>query len=165
MLFIDYYEILNVNFDSSKDDIKHSFKKLAIKWHPDKNLGSDTTLKMQDLNEAYLILKDNEARQRYNVEYKKYYNQLEVDEVLINPNKYDDITSKNKKKYDIEDYELLKWIKNAREQAVELAKMSLTDIKNITLQATEASLRAMAIQIAGIILFIVSIALIRSCQN
>ena len=68
MLFIDYYEILNVNFDSSKDDIKHSFKKLAIKWHPDKNLGSDTTLKMQDLNEAYLILKDNEARQRYNVE-------------------------------------------------------------------------------------------------
>jgi hypothetical protein len=165
MLFIDYYEILNVNFDSSKDDIKHSFKKLAIKWHPDKNLGSDTTLKMQDLNEAYLILKDNEARQRYNVEYIKYYNQLEVDEVLINPNKYDDSTTKNNKNYDIEDYELLKWIKNAREQAVELAKMSLTDIKNITLQATEASLRAMAIQIAGIILFIVSIALLRSCQN
>ena len=71
-MFIDYYAILNVGFDADPAEIKTAFKNQALKWHPDKNPGVDTTQRMQLINEAYLILKDFDARQRYNIEYLSY---------------------------------------------------------------------------------------------
>ena len=61
-MFIDYYELLEIDSSASPVDIKSAFKKQALKWHPDKNPGIDTTEMMQRINEAYLILKDEEAR-------------------------------------------------------------------------------------------------------
>ena len=67
-MFIDYYSIFEVDKESSFEEIKSAFRKQCIKWHPDKNAGRDTTLKMQEINEAYLILKDEDARKRYDIE-------------------------------------------------------------------------------------------------
>lgn len=59
----DYYEVLGVNKGASADEIKKAYRKLAIKYHPDKEGGSEE--KFKEINEAYEVLKDNDKRQRY----------------------------------------------------------------------------------------------------
>ncbi len=59
----DYYEILGVSKDASADEIKKAFRKLAVKYHPDKEGGDET--KFKEAGEAYEILKDAQKRQRY----------------------------------------------------------------------------------------------------
>ena len=71
-MFVDYYAILEIEASASAEEVKSAFKKQALKWHPDRNSNIDTTKRMQQINEAYLILKDSEARTRYDVEYNIY---------------------------------------------------------------------------------------------
>jgi len=59
----DYYETLGVKKDSSKDEIKKAFHKLAHKYHPDKNKGDDK--KFKEVNEAYQTLSDDKKRANY----------------------------------------------------------------------------------------------------
>ncbi len=59
----DYYEILGVPKTASEDEIKKAFRKLAIKYHPDKQGGDEA--KFKEINEAYEVLKDKQKRQRY----------------------------------------------------------------------------------------------------
>lgn len=59
----DYYEILGVAKDASADEIKKAFRKLAVKYHPDKEGGDEA--KFKEINEAYEVLKDQAKRQRY----------------------------------------------------------------------------------------------------
>jgi molecular chaperone DnaJ len=59
----DYYEILGIPKDASADEIKKAFRKLAIKYHPDKDGGDEA--KFKEANEAYEVLKDQQKRQRY----------------------------------------------------------------------------------------------------
>jgi molecular chaperone DnaJ len=58
----DYYEVLGVGKDASADEIKKAFRRLAIKFHPDR--GGDET-KFKEINEAYEVLKDADKRKRY----------------------------------------------------------------------------------------------------
>jgi len=59
----DYYEILGVPKTASEDEIKKAFRKLAIKYHPDKQGGDEA--KFKEINEAYQVLSDNEKKQQY----------------------------------------------------------------------------------------------------
>lgn len=59
----DYYEVLGVGKSASADEIKKAFRKLAVKYHPDKEGGDET--KFKEINEAYEVLKDQQKRQRY----------------------------------------------------------------------------------------------------
>ena len=59
----DYYEILGIHKDASADEIKKAFRKLAVKYHPDKDGGDEA--KFKEANEAYEVLKDAQKRQRY----------------------------------------------------------------------------------------------------
>lgn len=59
----DYYEVLGINKDASPDEIKKAFRKLAVKYHPDKEGGDET--KFKEASEAYEVLKDTTKRQRY----------------------------------------------------------------------------------------------------
>ncbi|MDQ3019706.1 MAG: molecular chaperone DnaJ [Bacteroidota bacterium] len=62
----DYYEILSVSKTSTVDEIKSSYRKLAMKHHPDKNPGDkESEEKFKELAEAYEILSDPNKRQRY----------------------------------------------------------------------------------------------------
>ena len=62
----DYYEVLGVNKNASDDEIKKAFRKLAIKYHPDKNPGDkEAEAKFKEANEAYSVLSDKTKRQRY----------------------------------------------------------------------------------------------------
>lgn len=62
----DYYEVLGVNKGASDDEIKKAFRKLAVKYHPDKNPGDKTAEeKFKEINEAYSVLSDKTKRSRY----------------------------------------------------------------------------------------------------
>ena len=61
----DYYEVLGLERTASDDDIKRAFKRLAIKYHPDRNKDPDAGEKFQEINEAYQVLSDPEKRQAY----------------------------------------------------------------------------------------------------
>jgi molecular chaperone DnaJ len=62
----DYYNILGVNKNASEDEIKKMFKKLALKYHPDKNNGDKSfEEKFKEINEAYSILNDKIKKSKY----------------------------------------------------------------------------------------------------
>lgn len=62
----DYYEILGVTRSCSDGELKTTYRKLAMKWHPDRNPGDkDCEHKFKEINEAYDVLKDAERRAAY----------------------------------------------------------------------------------------------------
>lgn len=61
------YEILEVDKTASIDDIKKSYKKLALKYHPDKNHDNDTSEKFKEISHAYEILSDEQKRKYYDI--------------------------------------------------------------------------------------------------
>ena len=62
----DYYEVLGVTKGASDDEIKKAYRKLAIKYHPDKNPGDKAAEeKFKEANEAYSVLSDKTKRSRY----------------------------------------------------------------------------------------------------
>ncbi len=61
----DYYEILGLERDASKDDIKKAYRKLARKYHPDVNKSPDAEEKFKEVKEAYEILNDDQKRAQY----------------------------------------------------------------------------------------------------
>ena len=61
----DYYEILNVSRNTSKDDIKSAYRKLALQYHPDRNKSPEAEGKFKEISEAYAVLSDDEKRTQY----------------------------------------------------------------------------------------------------
>src|ERR671916_1987786 len=62
----DYYEILGVNKGASDADLKSAFRKLAMKYHPDRNPGDkDAEIHFKEINEAYQALSDAQKRAAY----------------------------------------------------------------------------------------------------
>ncbi|MFP4145779.1 MAG: molecular chaperone DnaJ [Phycisphaeraceae bacterium] len=62
----DYYEVLGVERDAASGDIKRAYRKLAMKYHPDRNPGDEgAERKFKEAAEAYEVLSDAEKRQRY----------------------------------------------------------------------------------------------------
>ncbi len=61
----DYYEVLGVSKDADKREIKKAYRKLALKYHPDKNPSKEAEEKFKEISEAYAVLSDEEKRQMY----------------------------------------------------------------------------------------------------
>ncbi|XVF44145.1 hypothetical protein PTKIN_Ptkin02bG0097300 [Pterospermum kingtungense] len=66
---VDYYNILRVNRNATEEDLKKSYKRLAMKWHPDKNPVNkkEAEAKFKQVSEAYDVLSDPQKRQIYDL--------------------------------------------------------------------------------------------------
>ncbi|XP_073287621.1 uncharacterized protein [Primulina huaijiensis] len=64
---VDYYNILKVSRNATEEDLKKSYKRLAMKWHPDKNAVNtrEAEEKFKQISEAYDVLSDTQKRQIY----------------------------------------------------------------------------------------------------
>ena len=64
----DFYSLLNVTQDATQEEIKRAYRKLSMKWHPDKNPGDiKAEEKFKEINEAYSILSDSNKRDHYDM--------------------------------------------------------------------------------------------------
>ena len=61
----DYYEILGISKNASKDDVKKAYRKLALKYHPDKNKSPGAADQFKEISESYGVLSDDEKRNMY----------------------------------------------------------------------------------------------------
>ena len=93
MDYKDYYKVLGVKKDASADEIKKAYRKLAIKYHPDKNAGDKAAEdKFKEANEANEVLSDADKRKKYdelgenwqqNQQYQQYANQAAAIEAVL----------------------------------------------------------------------------------
>lgn len=161
-MFKDYYRILEINFEATPEEIKAAYKRLALKWHPDRNHSGEALQKMQDINEAYLILKDTEAKRRYDEEHFKFRKyQHSFSSSSTKEQKQGD---KKPEYYEPQDEILQKWMRNAREQAQELVSQTISAFQIGTKAAgKEIMEQTTTFLILGLI-FMVLFALSRSCN-
>ncbi|XP_039122873.1 chaperone protein DnaJ-like [Dioscorea cayenensis subsp. rotundata] len=79
----DYYKVLEVDFDATDELIRLNYRKLALKWHPDKHKGnSAVTAKFQEINEAYKVLSDPAKRLDYDMSGSYIINRFSLREYL-----------------------------------------------------------------------------------
>ena len=62
---MDFYSVLGVNKSASAAEIKSAYRKLALKWHPDRNKASGATEKFKEINKAYEVLSDHKKKEVY----------------------------------------------------------------------------------------------------
>ena len=63
---MDYYKLLGVEKSASPEEIKKAYRKLALKYHPDRNKGNkEAEEQFKKISEAYAVLSDKEKRQQY----------------------------------------------------------------------------------------------------
>jgi DnaJ-class molecular chaperone len=68
---LNYYEILKIPQESTKNEIKKSYYNLAKQYHPDKNKTLEAENMFKDINIAYKVLSDDFKREEYDLELKK----------------------------------------------------------------------------------------------
>lgn len=173
-MFVDYYAILNVHYLANSESIKSAYKRQAIQWHPDNNVRVDTTKRMQLINEAYLILKDTDARKLYNQEYLRYKSKTNNTENPLKPKVKDEHLIESihlesvlePEEFEVENEVLLKWMRNARQQSIELAKQSLKDLQGMSKESGSAMANAAFQGIFKYLVFgIIFTIIIRACKS
>jgi len=61
----DFYDILGVSKNASRDEIKKAYRKQALEWHPDRNKSAEASEKFKEINEAYEVLGNPQKKQTY----------------------------------------------------------------------------------------------------
>ena len=80
----DYYRTLGLRPDSSAEEIKKVYRKLAMKYHPDRNGGDpESEEHLKEINEAYCILGDEEKRRRYDLQYRQPFEHVVFSEEIV----------------------------------------------------------------------------------
>jgi len=129
VIFPNYYIRLGLNKNASKEDIKKAFRQLALQYHPDRNKSPDASQIFIEVNEAYLILYDDEARQKYDKEYDYHFREEFVSHE--EPSYQYDYYQNNSSVFN--DPDLNNWSKNAREQGNEYAKMAFEEFSKMVI--------------------------------
>ena len=169
-MFKDYYKILGILPTSNVDEIKKAYRQLSLKWHPDRNPYIDVTDIMQDINEAYAILKDVEKKARYDKEYSRFVSiYYDNDNKKECPKEYTDFTEKkNKSKndysydYEVHNEKVKEDINYARDYAKELVDEFMRSFKEASQAAVKGAANNAFKYIIGWILSGIFLALISS---
>lgn len=187
-MFVDYYALLEIPPTATSEEIKSAFKKQALKWHPDRNPGVDTNPQMQLINEAKLILLDEEARTKYDFQYSRFkqhqrekeeFRQQEQQRKHEHQRQQAEQQEKQTKQeykeetftysnFNVDDEVLKRWMANAKRQAVDLAKQTIEELKGMTKAGIKAGAkeigRGLIFQIILSIIVLIIIGLSKSCN-
>ena len=137
--FIDYYKILGVQSNATIHEIKSAYRQLAKKYHPDVCKDSNAHERFVLINEAYLILSNEQARNQYDTIFEYHFKtQQQKAEEPINNDK--------KKEFD----EFKSTQEKAKQKAEHLSKISLKELLKILDEATKDAGQ----QIINILLFV-----------
>ena len=135
-MFRDYYAILEVSYHALPEEIKSAYRQLSKKWHPDVNPYMDVTSKMQDINEAYCVLKDTEKRRRYDEEYKRFkqFQQIYTNKTDSTHTSATSSTTTSSSKsyyydYNVNDKSVWNDMESARAEATRLVREFLNNLK------------------------------------
>ena len=133
-----------------------------MKWHPDKNPNVDVTSVMQDINEAYAILKNEEKRMRYDIEYDKFYEKLAHDysEQFAPMSSSEEYTYN----YNVQDETLKEDITAARQYAEKMVDDFLKSFKEVSQNAAKGAWKGISSYIIGTIIVYIIFALISMCH-
>ena len=172
----DYYKILGVSPTSSAEEIKKAYRQLSLKWHPDRNPNVDVTLQMQDINEAYAILKDTEKKVRYDEEYYRFvsshYNVKSNDSNNYKEKKGEQSEENDTDTwtydYEVHDEKVKEDIHNARNYAKDLVEEFMRSFKEASKAAAKGAANnafnyAVGWILSGVILSILGL-LFRTCN-
>ncbi len=158
MKFKDYYAILEIDRQSSLEEIRTAYRLLSKKWHPDLNPGKNVTEKMQDINEAYAILKDPDKKARYDFEYDTFYRTEKVKQ--DNWQQYE-----NGHEYEVHNEDLKQDIKEARKYAEDLVSEFFKSLKETSKVAAKGAWdEAKGYLVTGLIMTIIA-TLILTCST
>jgi curved DNA-binding protein CbpA len=167
-MFVDYYALLGIPSNASTEEIKKAFRRKAFEWHPDRNKSEDAKEMMQLLNEAILILKDQEARNRYDEEYQKFQESQWKSEINRDSRDADTKEDYKYESYNIQDEQLKQWIINAKAQAAELALRTIEELKGVigagASGAAEGILSAIGKYLGMLILFTIIFGMMKACS-
>ena len=140
-MFPDYYKKLGLYKSATKDEIKKSFRRLALLYHPDKNKNPDAHEKFIGINEAYLILINDDARFRYDREYDYHLQQtIEEKAKAKRAAEYrtpEPTVNTNESKEPFTDEELNNLAKEAKKTSRDFAKMAFNKFSEILIGATK----------------------------
>lgn len=182
MVFKDYYQILEISSEADSSEIKAAYRKQALKWHPDKHPDMDVKSIMQDINEAYAVLKDPEKRKRYDQEYilfKKAKHSYDTEEESSkSSNKHNEKRQNHYSNYsetdsgyrwaydydyDVKNDDLKEDIKNAREYANNLVNDFFNELKRNSKLAAEGAWQGVKGYVYSLIFLIIIGLMIRAC--
>ncbi len=125
----DYYAILEIDFPSTQEEIKSSYRALAKRYHPDLNPASNATQRMQDLTEAYYILSSQRAKELYDIEYV-----LERDKKKKAEWQQENTYQQTYYADSVEFAELKEWIQKAKVKAKKYVADTIDTAKGSTIQ-------------------------------
>jgi curved DNA-binding protein CbpA len=160
----DYYKILGLPKSASKNEIKKAYRKLALEFHPDHNRNPDAHEKFISINEAYLILFDEEARVKYDAEYDVYFKKEKFK--TKSENEYSEENNEKKRAYNNEkrfdDSDLDDWSKKAKQQGAEYARMTFDEFSKMLLGIVKET----GFQLGNVLLIILgSLITMGGCSN
>ena len=86
----DYYEVLGVPREATKEQVKDAYRKLALQYHPDRNKSPEAEEKFKEITEAYAVLSDDEKRSQYDAYGKEgVYQRYSQEEIFRGANVQD----------------------------------------------------------------------------
>lgn len=159
-MFKDYYQILDILPSATKQEIKEAYRKMSLRWHPDRNPGVDVTEMMQDINEAYKILNDDISRTRYDKEYQEFIRQRENRK----PEQQERKSESRNYDYDVHDEDLKQDINEARTYAKDIVDEFLKNLKKTSKVAAKGAWDDASGYIIGGVIATIIFALIRACH-
>ena len=159
-MFKDYYCVLDISPSADNQEIKQAYRKMSLKWHPDKNVGIDVTEIMQDINEAYEILSNDISRIQYNKEYEKFVKQRDF--CKLKPTEFSEHSWNYE--YEINDEHLRNDINEARKHAKDLVNEFFKSLKETSKVAAKGAWEGAYGYILGGILVTIIFALIKTCH-
>lgn len=84
----NYYKILEIEYNADLIAVKKAYRRLALKYHPDKNNSQNAASLFIEITEAYEVLKDNIKRQEYNKLYNIFFQSENINSKTYNENNY-----------------------------------------------------------------------------